>query len=47
MLVNNPSNLLDSVTDDVKLNKVAVVGNEINADNGEIHTMSTVLIPKH
>lgn len=35
-----------SVTDGVKVNNVKVTGNEINADNGVIHTMSAVLIPK-
>lgn len=35
-----------SVTDGVKVDNVKVVGDEINADNGVIHTMSAVLIPK-
>lgn len=35
-----------SVTDGVKVDNVKVIGNEINADNGVIHTMSAVLIPK-
>lgn len=35
-----------SVTDGVKVNNVKVVGDEINADNGVIHTVSAVLIPK-
>jgi uncharacterized surface protein with fasciclin (FAS1) repeats len=35
-----------SVTDGVKIDNVKVVGDEINADNGVIHTMSAVLIPK-
>lgn len=35
-----------SVTDGVKVNNVKVTGNEINADNGVIHTISAVLIPK-
>lgn len=35
-----------SVTDGVKVNNVKVTGNEINADNGVIHTMSAVLMPK-
>ncbi len=35
-----------SVTDGVKVNSVKVVGDEINADNGVIHTVSAVLIPK-
>lgn len=36
-----------SVTDGVKVNKVKVLGDEINADNGVIHTMSAVLMPGH
>jgi uncharacterized surface protein with fasciclin (FAS1) repeats len=35
-----------SVTDGVKVNNVKVVGDEINADNGVIHTVSAVLMPK-
>lgn len=35
-----------SVGDGVKVDNVKVVGDEINADNGVIHTMSAVLIPK-
>jgi uncharacterized surface protein with fasciclin (FAS1) repeats len=35
-----------SVTDGVKVNNVKVTGNEINADNGVIHTIGAVLIPK-
>lgn len=35
-----------SVTDGVKVNNVSVEGNEINADNGVIHTVGAVLIPK-
>lgn len=34
-----------SVTDGVKVDNVKVIGDEINADNGVIHTMSAVLIP--
>jgi uncharacterized surface protein with fasciclin (FAS1) repeats len=39
-------NLKLSVTEGVKVNNVAVEGNELNADNGVIHTVSAVLIPK-
>jgi uncharacterized surface protein with fasciclin (FAS1) repeats len=39
-------NLTLSVTDGVKVNNVPVVGGEINADNGVIHTVSAVLMPK-
>lgn len=35
-----------SVGDGVKVDNVKVIGDEINADNGVIHTMSAVLIPK-
>ena len=35
-----------SVTDGVKVNNVKVTGNEINADNGVIHTINAVLMPK-
>lgn len=35
-----------SVSDGVKVDNVKVVGDEINADNGVIHTVSAVLIPK-
>lgn len=35
-----------SVSDGVKVDNVKVVGDEINADNGVIHTMSAVLMPK-
>lgn len=35
-----------SVTEGVKVNNVKVTGNELNADNGVIHTVSAVLIPK-
>ncbi|SDK35942.1 Uncaracterized surface protein containing fasciclin (FAS1) repeats [Methylophilus rhizosphaerae] len=35
-----------SVSEGVKVNNVKVVGDEINADNGVIHTVSAVLIPK-
>jgi uncharacterized surface protein with fasciclin (FAS1) repeats len=40
------ANLKLSVTEGVKVNNVAVEGNELNADNGVIHTVSAVLIPK-
>ena len=35
-----------TVGDGVKVENVKVIGDEINADNGVIHTMSAVLIPK-
>lgn len=35
-----------SVTDGVKVNNAKVVGSEVDADNGAIHTVDTVLIPK-
>lgn len=35
-----------SVTDGVKVGDARVVGTEIHADNGAIHTVDTVLIPK-
>ena len=35
-----------SVTDGVKVNNAKVVGNQVDADNGAIHTVDTVLIPK-
>ncbi len=35
-----------SVTDGVKVNNVQVVGNELNADNGVIHAIGAVLLPK-
>jgi uncharacterized surface protein with fasciclin (FAS1) repeats len=35
-----------SVTGGVKVNDAKVVGNELDADNGAIHTVDTVLIPK-
>jgi uncharacterized surface protein with fasciclin (FAS1) repeats len=35
-----------SVTDGVKVDDVKVVGDEINAENGVIHVMSAVLLPK-
>lgn len=35
-----------SVTEGVKVNNVKVTGNEINADNGVIHTIESVLMPK-
>lgn len=40
------ADLMLSVTDGVKVDNVKVVGDEINADNGVIHIMSAVLIPK-
>lgn len=35
-----------TVNDGVKVNGVAVTGNEIDADNGVIHTVDSVLMPK-
>jgi uncharacterized surface protein with fasciclin (FAS1) repeats len=35
-----------SVTDGVKVNNARVIGTELHADNGAIHTVDTVLIPK-
>jgi len=35
-----------SVADGVKVDNVSVIGAEINADNGVIHVMSSVLMPK-
>lgn len=40
------ADLMLSVTDGVKVDNIKVVGDEINADNGVIHIMSAVLIPK-
>lgn len=35
-----------SVTEGVKVNNARVIGTELHADNGAIHTVDTVLIPK-
>ena len=35
-----------SVADGVKINNARVIGTELHADNGAIHTVDTVLIPK-
>ena len=35
-----------SITDGVKVNNVPVRGTEIDADNGVIHIVDTVLMPK-
>ena len=40
------SDLTLSITDGVKVNNVAVKGQEIDADNGVIHIVDTVLMPK-
>lgn len=36
-----------SVVDGVKVNGIRVVGNEINADNGVVHAVDGVLMPKN
>ena len=38
--------LVLSVTEGVKVNNARVIGTELHADNGAIHTVDTVLIPK-
>lgn len=40
------SDLALSVSDGVKVNNAHVIGTELHADNGAIHTVDTVLLPK-